>query len=425
MLKYVILIENTRSLEAIGLSNPYSNYPSRKLKFSRESWLLIIGIVFIASTLRSPLTTVGPLISFIRESLAIPNVLAGFLTTIPLLAFALISPFAPKLARRYGLETTLFISLILLTGGIIIRSFGSIPNLLIGTFLLGIAIAFGNVLLPSLIKLHFPLQLGLLTGIYSVAMNLSAAIAVGLSVPLATDTPLGWKGALGIWGILPFIALLIWLPQLKKKKSDSIAAPDRQRSLPLWKSPLAWSITIFMGLQSLLFYTTAAWMPEVLKAQGIGADYAGWMISLQQFAQLPIMFLTPILAGKVKDQRMIVAGVAACYLLGYGGVFMGGNSLVPLWMIFIGIGAGAAFSLAMMFFTLRTRTSHEAAELSAMAQSFGYLLAATGPVLFGSLHDLTGGWIVPLLILLIGSLCVLLFGLKSGKDAFVLPKQKY
>lgn len=402
-----------------------SLYTSRKLKFSRDSWLLIIGILFIASTLRSPLTTVGPLISYIRENLAITNVLAGFITTIPLLAFALVSPFAPKLARRFGLEMTLFVSLILLTSGIAIRSFGTTPSLLIGTFLLGIAIAFGNVLIPSLIKLHFPHHLGILTGSYSVAMNLSASIAVGLSVPLATSTTLGWNGSLGIWGILSFIALLIWLPQLKKRKGDSIASTVQKRSLSLWKSPLAWSITIFMGLQSLLFYTTSAWMPEVLKAQGISADHAGWMISLQQFAQLPMTFLIPILAGKVKDQRLIVAGVAAFYLLGYGGVFMGGNALVPLWMIFIGIAGGAAFGLAMMFFTLRTRTSHEAAELSGMAQSFGYLLAATGPVLFGLLHDSSGGWIVPLLILIIVSFGVLLFGLKSGKNAFVLPKQEY
>ena len=383
------------------MSNPHSTYTSRKLKFSRDGWLLIIGIVFIASTLRSPLTTVGPLISYIRDSLAISNVLAGFVTTIPLLAFALISPFAPKLARRFGLEITLFVSLMLLTGGILIRSFGTTPSLLLGTFLLGLAIAFGNVLIPSLLKLHFPLHLGLLTGFYTVAMNLSAAIAVGISVPLASGTSLGWEGALGVWGILAFIALLIWLPQVKKQRGANVLVTslDHQRSLSLWKSPLAWSITLFMGLQSLLFYTTSAWMPEVLKAQGISADRAGWMISLQQFSQLPMTFLIPILAGKVKDQRVIVAGIAIFYLAGYGGIFVGGDTLVPLWMIMIGIAGGAAFGLAMMFFTLRTRTAHEAAELSGMAQSFGYLLAASGPVLFGLLHDSTGGWIVPLLIL--------------------------
>lgn len=403
------------------MSNPNSHYATRKLKFSRTSWLLIIGIVFIASTMRSPITTVGPLISFIRDSLALQNVLAGLLTTIPLLAFALISPFVPKLARRYGLEKTLFLSLILLTGGIIFRSFGTISSLLLGTFLLGVAIAFANVLLPSLVKFHFPLQLGLLTGVYSVAMNLSAAIAVGVSVPLATNPALGWKGALGIWGLLALIALLVWIPQIIKPKTIFLTSKPtgNQKQTSLWKSPLAWSITVFMGLQSLLFYTMSAWMSDMLISQGLSIERAGWMISLLQFAQLPIMFLIPILAGKVKDQRMIVAGTATLYVIGYGGVFMGNNALVPLWMILIGIAGAAAFGLAMMFFTLRTRTAHEAADLSGMAQSFGYLLAATGPVLFGFLHDLTAGWKVPIIIMLITASILLLAGLKAGKNEYV------
>ena len=408
----------------IILNKPHSGYTSKKLKFTRNSWFLLIGVIFIASTLRSPLTSVGPLISSIRDSLAISNVLAGFLTTIPLLAFALISPFAPKIARRFGMELTLFASLILLTAGILIRSLGTTPNLLIGTFLLGLAIAFGNVLLPSLIKLNFPLHMGLITGIYSVAMNLSAAIAVGVSAPLAHNTQFGWKGALGIWALLTFIALLVWLPQLKNKKSQgSLEVPLEKVKVPsLWRSPLAWSVTFFMGFQSLIFYTTSAWMPEVLKTQGISADSAGWMVSLLQFSQLPMTFIVPILAGKVKDQRWIVAGVALLYLLGYGGIMTGTTALVPLWMILIGIAGGAAFGLSMMFFSLRTRTPHEAADLSGMAQSFGYSLAAIGPVLFGLLHDFTSGWTVPMLIIIIASLIVLLSGMKAGKNTFVTPE---
>ncbi|MBO0588496.1 MFS transporter [Sporosarcina sp. E16_8] len=398
---------------------------NKKLKFTRNTWFLLIGIIFIASTLRSPLTSVGPLISSIKDSLAISNVLAGFLTTIPLLAFALISPFAPKIARRFGMELTLFVSLILLTAGIIIRSLGTTPNLLIGTFLIGLAIAFGNVLLPGLIKLNFPLHIGLITGIYSVSMNLSASIAVGVSVPLAHETQFGWEGALGIWALLTFIALLIWLPQLKNKRlPDSvIMTADKAKSPALWRSPLAWSVTFFMGFQSLIFYTTSAWMPEVLNTQGISPDSAGWMVSLLQFSQLPMTFVVPILAGKVKDQRWIVAGVAILYLLGYGGIMVGGTALVPLWMIMIGIAGGAAFGLSMMFFSLRTRTPHEAADLSGMAQSFGYALAAIGPVLFGLLHDFTSGWSVPMLIIIGATLIVFLSGMKAGKNNFVTPEE--
>ncbi|NYF24445.1 CP family cyanate transporter-like MFS transporter [Sporosarcina sp. JAI121] len=403
------------------MTNSHSNLTNKKLKFSRQTWFLLFGIIFIASTLRAPLTSVGPLISSIRDSLAISNVLAGFLTTIPLLAFALISPFAPKIARRFGLELTLFGSLILLTSGIIIRSLGTTSNLLLGTFLLGLAIAFGNVLLPGLIKLNFPLQMGLMTGIYSVSMNLSASIAAGASVPLAHGARLGWEGALGIWALLSFIALLIWLPQLKHKKLANTPelSSEKPQSISLWRSPLAWGITFFMGFQSLIFYTTSAWLPEVLKAQDLDADSAGWMLSLLQFSQLPITFIIPIIAGKVKDQRLIVIAVTVFYLMGYGGIFAGATSFTPFFMIIIGIAGGASFGLAMMFFTLRTRTPNEATEMSGMAQSFGYMLAAIGPVLFGFLHDFTSGWTVPMLIILVSSVILFLSGMKAGKNAFI------
>ena len=171
-----------------------------------------------------------------------------------------------------------------------------------------------------------------------------------------------------------------------------------------------------MGMQSLLFYCTSAWLPEMLTSTGMDPERAGWMIALLQIAQLPMTFTIPILAGKLKDQRIIVIGIAVLYLIGYGGVFAGELSLIPLWMIFIGIAGGASFGLAMMFFTLRTETHSEAAELSGMAQSSGYLLAAIGPVLFGFLHDVTASWKSSMLIFIIASLILLICGMKAGKN---------
>jgi len=398
-------------------------HTTKKLRFSKSSWLLIIGIVFIALTLRAPLTSVGPIIAPIREDLGISNLLAGFITTIPLLAFALISPFAPRLSRRFGLEITLFASLGLLTAGIIIRSIGTTPFLLFGTFLIGVAIAFGNVLLPSLLKLSFPLHVGLMTGIYTMSMNISATLASGVAVPIASGTSFGWQGALGIWAVLGFVALLVWFPQLKHKRVMIAPVPSSKtgKSTSLLRSPIAWSVTFFMGLQSLLFYTTSAWLPEVLKSDGLSAGNAGWMLSLLQLAQLPMTFIIPIIADKVKDQRTIVVGVVVLYLIGYSGILMGATSLTLLWMIIIGIAGGASFGLAMMFFTLRTRTPYEAAELSGMAQSIGYLLAAIGPVLFGSLHDFTANWTAPMLILIVATVLLFITGMKAGKTGFTLP----
>ncbi|MDN4607845.1 CynX/NimT family MFS transporter [Sporosarcina highlanderae] len=393
-------------------------YHSKKLNFGKRTWLLIIGIIFIAATLRSPLTSVGPIIASIRDSLGISNVLAGFLTTIPLLAFALISPVVPKISRRFGMEVTLFFSLCLLTLGIVIRSTGSITFLIIGTFLIGVAIAFGNVLLPGLVKLSFPLQIGLMTGLYSAFMNISATIASGISVPITERTALGWQGSLGIWAILSVAALLLWLPQLKNNAAiESDGKPIvKAKSKSFWRSPIAWAVTIFMGLQSMLFYCTSAWLPEILVSTGMTAEKAGWMFSLLQLAQLPMTFLTPILVGKLKDQRSAVVGVAALFLIGYGGVLFGGTVLIPLWMIAIGISGGAAFGIAMMFFTLRTETHTDAANLSGMAQSFGYLLAAVGPVLFGFLHDATSSWTSSMYIFLAASLVLLASGMIAGQN---------
>ncbi|WP_419958288.1 CynX/NimT family MFS transporter [Psychrobacillus psychrotolerans] len=383
--------------------------------------LLIIGIVFISTTLRAPLTAVGPIISYIRDGLDISNVLAGFITTIPLLAFAIVSPFVPKIARRLGMEMTLFLAILLLAIGIIIRSLGTPFLLLLGTALIGVAIAFGNVLLPSFIKLKFPLQLGLMTGVFTVSMNLSAGIGAGISYPIADGTSYGWQGALGFWAILAIIACIIWLPQVKKKQEIDVvpSSTNVEKAKSILKSPLTWTITLCMGLQSLIFYTTAAWIPEILQTQGMEAEKSGWMLSIMQFAQLPMTFLIPILAGRFKDQRILVLVFTIFYLIGFTGLLYGDISLTLLWMVALGLGGGASFGLVMMFFSLRSRTPMGAADLSGVAQSFGYLLAAVGPVFFGFIHDATGSWEIPETLFIVTVILLFFAGMHAGRDRFV------
>jgi len=337
-----------------------------------------------------PLTVVGPIISFIREDLGISNVLAGFLTTIPLLAFAIVSPFAPIVARKLGLELTLFLSTILLAGGIVLRSLGTTGLLVFGTMIIGVAISFGNVLIPGLLKLKFPYHVGLLMAFFTMSMNLTAGIGAGISYPIA-NAVLGWQGALAIALALVILTIVIWLPQLKFNKPESTVISTKAR-IPLWKSPVTWAVTGAMGLQSLLFYTTAAWIPEIYIAQGVAADRAGWMFSIMQISQVPMALVVPIIASKMTSQRPLVLMFTAFYIIGFTGVVMEWTSLAVLWMILLGLAGGASFALAMMFFTLRTRTAFQAADLSGFAQSLGYLLAAVGPILFGYLHDLFGGW---------------------------------
>lgn len=397
------------------------NQPSSQSSATFTPWALILGIVFIAAILRAPLTSVGPLVGSIRDQLHISNTVAGMITALPLFCFALFSPFAPKLARRYKVEPVLLVSIVLLCVGILLRSLSGTATLFIGTALIGLAIATGNVLLPSLIKREFPERIGMMTGIYSMSMNLCGAVASGISIPIAVDLGLGWQGALGIWGVLSLIAIFTWLPQIKGRRQQ-IAASNQQISnekINLWRSPLAWQVTMFMGLQSLIFYVLITWLPEILLQQGIDKSQSGWLLSMMQLSLLPFTFLVPVIAGRMQSQRPLVYVTTLLLLGGTFGLLFGSIEWILLWIMMLGIGAGFAFSLAMMFFTLRTRTAQQAAELSGMAQSVGYLLAAIGPTLFGYLHDVTDSWTPPILILLAAAILIFIFGFGSAGNRFV------
>ncbi|EOR25861.1 hypothetical protein A499_03598 [Niallia nealsonii AAU1] len=384
-------------------------------------WMIIVGIIFIAVNLRAPLTSVGPLVGIIKDEVHISNTLAGMITTLPLLSFALFSPIVPKLARKIGVEVIILISIIFLTIGIILRSLSGVATLYIGTAVLGLAISVSNVLLPSLIKRDFPTRIGLMTGVYSISMNLLGAIASGISVPIAIGLGFGWQGALGIWGMLSFISIVLWVPQIKRQNRETTDIQNQvlESNVNLWRSALAWQVTLFMGLQSMVFYILIAWLPEILKQQGISSDQSGWLLSVMQLALLPFTFIVPIIAGRMKSQRFLVTITTILLLSGTLGLIYGSLSLIVCWIVMLGIGGGFAFSLAMMFFGLRTENAGQAAELSGMAQSVGYLLAAIGPTLFGYLHDVTNSWTIPLFILVGASILLLLFGLGAARDRYI------
>lgn len=403
------------------MTNKTKSSASTSSASTQAGWLLLIGVIIVGANLRIPLTSAGALIPIIRDDLAISHTLIGTLTTLPLLAFAILSPFAPKIAKRLGTELTIGLSLLLLIIGIVIRSASGTFTLFAGTILIGLAIAIGNVLIPGIIKLNFPLRIGFVTGLYAIFMNVFGALGSGLSVPLAASGNWGWAGSLGIWGILAVLALLVWLPQLAKQKSTNrlLNVPGNSKPKSLWRSSLAWKITIFMGGQSLIFYTLITWIPDILSLKGYSSSEAGWFIFAMQMAVLPMTFIIPVVAEKLKNQVGLSIGIAALFIFGLAGLLQGNALLIPVWIIVIGIATGSAFSLAMMFFTLRTRDGREAAELSGMAQSFGYLLAAVGPVLVGMLHDLTNSWSLPLALLIAISVLLLIVGIGAGQKRYV------
>jgi len=382
----------------------------------------VLGIVLLAANLRPALTGVAPLIGQIRADTGISNGVAGLLTTLPLLAFALLSPIAPRVARRFGMERALLASLLVLAAGILLRGAGAVAALLSGTAILGAAIAVGNVLLPGLVKREFPERAGLMTSVYSASLGISAALAAGVSIPLAQLAGVGWRGALAVWALPALLAGVAWLPQLGR--NDRPVDPSA-RNAPavndLWRSPLAWQETLFMGLQSLAYYVTLTWLPEILQAEGMSASRAGWMLGLSQAVAIVTMFLAPMIAERRPSQRGVVAVAVGASGVGVLGLLVAGYAASAVWVVLLGLGQGASFSLALTFFALRAPDPGHAAALSGMAQSVGYLLAAGGPLLFGVLRDATGSWKVPLALLLTVTACLLIAGLGAARDAHVGP----
>jgi MFS transporter, CP family, cyanate transporter len=385
-----------------------------------RSLLLVLGIVLLAANLRPALTGVAPLIGQIRADTGISNGVAGLLTTLPLLAFGLLSPIAPRVARRFGMELVLLASLLVLAAGILLRWAGAGAALFLGTAILGAAIAVANVLLPGLVKREFPEHAGLMTSVYSTSLGISAALAAGVSVPLAQLAGIGWRGALAVWALPALLAAVAWLPQLgRSDRPADLSARGSPGVRDLWRSSLAWQVTLFMGLQSLAYYVTLTWLPEILQEEGMDAARAGWMLGLSQAVAIVTMFLAPMIAERRPSQRGVVVVAVGMSGAGALGLLVAGSTASTLWVVLLGLGQGASFSLALTFFALRAPDAGHAAALSGMAQSVGYLLAAGGPFLFGVLRDATGSWKVPLALLLTVTVCLLIAGLGAARDAHV------
>lgn len=384
-----------------------------------EKGLLFLGIIFVSFNLRPAITSVGPLVGFIREDTGISNSFAGLLTTLPLLAFAAISPFAPRIAKKIGSERSILLGLILLGAGILIRTIGFLTPIYIGTILVGIGIAICNVLLPGIVKLKFPGKVGLLTGCYTLSMAFWAGMAPGLSVPLAERLNLGWEMSLGIWIILLLLAIGIWLPQIRYHQEAPPASVKLSTS-SIWTSPIAWQVTFFMGLQSMIYFSLTAWLPEILQSQGLSIATSGWMVSLMQFSGLPANFFIPILADRLPNQKGIALGIGLFCFSGLIGLLIGGNPIIlTLSIVLIGIALGAAISHALTLISLRAANVNQAATLSGMAQSVGYILASIGPFLLGYLFDLHANWTLPLILLAFVSIFFTIAGIGAGRNQYV------
>ncbi|CAI9390502.1 MULTISPECIES: CynX/NimT family MFS transporter [Citrobacter] len=376
--------------------------------------LLIAGILMIATTLRVTFTGAAPLLDAIRTDYGLTTAQTGLLTTLPLLAFALVSPLAAGIARRIGMERSLFVAMLLICAGIAVRSLSSASLLFLGTAIIGCGIALGNVLLPGLIKRDFSQHVARLTGAYSLTMGAAAALGSALVVPLALSG-FGWRGALLLLMVFPLLAFLVWLPQWRNTAHANVTTSRTLHARGIWRSPLAWQVTLFLGINSLIYYVIIGWLPAILISHGYSEAQAGSLHGLLQLATASPGLLIPLVLYRFHDQRSIAALVSFMCAVGATGFwFMPGQAV--LWTLLFGFGSGATMILGLTFIGLRASSAHQAAALSGMAQSVGYLLAACGPPLMGRIHDTQGSWQIPLLAVAALAVVMAVFGLYAGRN---------
>ncbi|ECS7621312.1 MFS transporter [Salmonella enterica subsp. enterica serovar Enteritidis] len=380
----------------------------------KQGALLIAGILMIATTLRVTFTGAAPLLETIRSDYGLSTAQTGLLTTLPLLAFALVSPLAAGIARRFGMERSLFAAMLLICAGIALRSLPSAALLFAGTAIIGCGIALGNVLLPGLIKRDFSQHVARLTGAYSLTMGAAAALGYALVVPLALHG-FGWRGALLMLMLFPLLAFLIWLPQWRTTRSANLSSSRALHERGIWRSPLAWQVTLFLGLNSLIYYVIIGWLPTILISHGYSEAQAGSLHGLLQLATAAPGLAIPLILPRFNDQRWIAALVSLLCAVGAAGLwFVPGQAII--WTLLFGFGSGATMILGLTFIGLRASSAHQAAALSGMAQSVGYLLAACGPPVMGKLHDASGSWYLPLSGVTVLAIIMAILGLYAGRD---------
>lgn len=364
----------------------------------RHQILIAVALVALAFNLRPAATSVGPVLQDIRTGLGLGPITAGVLTTLPVLCFAVFGALAPAAARTIGVHRLMLTSLGLLTVGLGVRAVASGEAVFFAASVAAMAaMATANVLLPSLVKQHFPRRIGLMTGIYTTALAVGLTSASALTVPVATAVG-SWRGGLGVWAFTAVVAALPWLGLLRHDVEPEIGRHAAISTSQVLRSPLAWTMAAFFGLQSLQAYAIFGWLPQIFRDAGFSASSAGLLLGLTAAIGIPISFVLPRLAVRLHSQAPLVLGLCGSYIVGYVGlIFWPGQGAVPE-ALALGIGQGL-FPLILTLISLRSRTSDGTAALSGFTQSVGYLIAAVGPFLVGLLYGATGGWTVPLTLL--------------------------
>lgn len=368
--------------------------------------IILLGIIFLGMILRTPITSVGAIIGPLKNLLEINNTVAGLITTIPLIAFAIFSPLVAKISNKIGLEKTIFLATIVASIGLLLRFYINTSVFFVTTFIIGVGITVGNVLLPGLTKKYFPENLGVMTGFYAVVMNVSASIAAGISYPILNTNIGGEKFSTGlavnIWLIVSISNIVIYAIITKNSKSERIVKDKKTGVTGYLKSLKMWSVMLSMGLQSALFYCSVSWFAEIMISKGFTPSEAGLLLSISQFAQFPSTFLVPVLAEKIKNKLIIPIFITLGYVASLVGmVYIQGNfALMTIYIVLFALAGGGSFSYVMYLFSAKSKNEEEAADISGLAQAGGYWLAAIFPPLLGYIRDVLN-WDVAIYILIV------------------------
>ncbi|WP_062202053.1 CynX/NimT family MFS transporter [Demequina salsinemoris] len=388
---------------------------------------LVVSVLLIASTLRAPITSVGPVIDRIGESTGLGTSALGLLGTLPLIAFAVVSPFVSRMARRWGAARVVLVALVTLVAATLLRSSPlGVGALWVGTLAIGAAIAVGNVLVPALVKRDFPREIPLMTGAYTTVLGGFAAIASGLAVPITVAY--GWRVGIGCWALFGLLAIAAWAPRVGREdagRQDVTAAePNEPRSgasaVPsrLWTSRDAWWVTAFMGCQSLTFYVLVTWLPSIDVSYGASSVTAGWhQFGFQLVGVVAGFGITAFMRGRA-DQRLVAATASLGLAVGMLGLVLA-PSFALAWILLAGASGGAAFVISLTLVAQRARTAYTAARLSGMAQGVGYTVAAVGPLLAGIVFDRAGTWMPVVVGVAAVAGVQLVVGLFAGRDRYV------
>ncbi|MEO3892450.1 MFS transporter [Nonomuraea sp. B5E05] len=362
---------------------------------SLRSVALVAGFVLAALNLRPAIAGISPLLDEIMDDVGLSPAGGGAITTVMVVCLGVFGLAVPLLARRIGLDRTLLAGLLVIAAGLSLRGLDGAALLYLGSALAATAIAVMNVAMPGVVKQHFPSRINLMTGVYVSSVVAGAATASALVIPLEHVTGYGWRGVSALLAVPALLAALLWLPQARRGRAGGQEGP-RPIGMVL-RSPVTWYVTALMGLQSLTFYVMLAWLPTIFIEAGVPPDQAGYLLSLTNLVQVGTSLAVPVLAGRRKSQAPYAVAAGVLTVLGYLGVLLAPTTLPWVWMIVLGVGQGASFVLALLIIALRPANPAGVTALSAVAQSVGYGVAALGPMLFGLLREVSGGWSVPLM----------------------------